>query len=350
MAPRPRDAQGATTGGSLRWVTSRTSSDIALASFRPPVAGSAGAGAIISYDGIGSPLASTTAAREEWLKSWISEVGEGGGVLGMRAAEELAAVPGVDEELDRVAQRLDGAGEAARAPPQAGQIVTELSVVGLHRRGLARVGQRLVLAGVVHQVGVGPQLVRVVLLSLRRVIDEGLQARGLAIAGDIVADNAAGGAIYGRDDGDAVLFSPANVESSSSSATAKGAGALVGGAGGVSGSVAAGAATQLATVWWTTPSWRAIRRRFRPSTERRTAWRRTGSSEPWGWRWGGVAASTGLAQGALAAGRIAAGLDLPVGTGAERAGAHATSLPDPPSHVYPFSHSRRVRGEIGRMS
>src|SRR5260221_14264813 len=163
----------------------------------------------------------------EWLKSWINEVGEGGGVLGMRAAEELAAVPGVDEELDRVAECLEGAGEAARAPPQAGQIVTELSVVGLHRRGLARVGQRLVLAGVVHQVGVGPQLVRVVLLSLRRVIDEGLQARGLAIAGDIVADNAAGGAIYGREDGDAVLFSPAYWESSSRSATAKGARALV---------------------------------------------------------------------------------------------------------------------------
>jgi hypothetical protein len=129
----------------------------------------------------------------------------------MRAAEELTAVPGVDEELDRVAQRLEGAGEAARAPGQAGQIVTQLSVVGLHRIGLTLVGQRLMRAGVVHQVGVGPQLVRVVLLSLRRVIDEGLQAGGFAIASDIVADDAAGGAIYGRDDVDAVFFSPANV-------------------------------------------------------------------------------------------------------------------------------------------
>jgi len=38
-----------------------------------------------------------------------------GGVLGMGLLVELTTVPGVDEELDRVAQRLERAGETARA-------------------------------------------------------------------------------------------------------------------------------------------------------------------------------------------------------------------------------------------
>lgn len=39
---------------------------------------------------------------EEWLRRRVDELKDVGRVLGMGASEELAAVPGVDQELDRI--------------------------------------------------------------------------------------------------------------------------------------------------------------------------------------------------------------------------------------------------------
>ena len=43
----------------------------------------------------------------EWLASWVSELKDMDGILGMRSAVELTAIPGIDEELDGVAERLE---------------------------------------------------------------------------------------------------------------------------------------------------------------------------------------------------------------------------------------------------
>lgn len=42
------------------------------------------------------------AFSREWLLLWVGELKDVRGVFGMGAAEELAAIPGVDKELDRV--------------------------------------------------------------------------------------------------------------------------------------------------------------------------------------------------------------------------------------------------------
>ena len=64
------------------------------------------------------------------------------------AIEELSAIPGLDKELDGVAQRLDGARKAAGGPGQASEIVAQFGVVGLNRIGLTLVGHGHMAAGI----------------------------------------------------------------------------------------------------------------------------------------------------------------------------------------------------------
>lgn len=59
----------------------------------------------------------TPASVREWLKLEVYEVNEVRRVLRMRPAEDLAAIPGVDEAFDRP-QGVDGAGEVAQAAIQ----------------------------------------------------------------------------------------------------------------------------------------------------------------------------------------------------------------------------------------
>jgi phytoene dehydrogenase-like protein len=60
----------------------------------------------------------------EWLGRRVSELKDMGRVPGMGASEELAAVPSVDEQLDRVVQRPQRAGETARAPHEPTQVMS----------------------------------------------------------------------------------------------------------------------------------------------------------------------------------------------------------------------------------
>jgi hypothetical protein len=129
----------------------------------------------------------------------------------MRLPKELAVVPGEDEELDRITQGVQRAGETARPTREAGEVMPELGVVALNRVGLAFVGQRRVLPGIVDQVRVGRQLIRVVLPGGRRMVEQRLEPRGLAVSGDIVGNDAAGGAVYLGDEVDPLFFCPSNV-------------------------------------------------------------------------------------------------------------------------------------------
>ena len=161
-------------------------------------------------------------------------------VLVLGATNELAAILGIDKELDRRVECGKRAGETAGTASQTRQIMSEFGIVAFDRIGLAFVGQGLMLAGVVDQVGVSGQLIRVILARGGRAIEQGLQAFWLAVSGDVVGNDAAAGAIYLRDEVDPLFFCPANVYSSSSSTTGRRArGASDGGTGGVSGRVAA---------------------------------------------------------------------------------------------------------------
>ena len=42
---------------------------------------------------------------EEWLRRGVSKLKDMGGVLGMSAAKELTAIPGIDKQLESIAQR-----------------------------------------------------------------------------------------------------------------------------------------------------------------------------------------------------------------------------------------------------
>jgi len=50
---------------------------------------------------------------QEWLLSWVQEIGDVSRILRMGAPIELAAVPRIDEQFERVPQGLHRAGEAA---------------------------------------------------------------------------------------------------------------------------------------------------------------------------------------------------------------------------------------------
>jgi hypothetical protein len=73
----------------------------------------------------------------EWLKLLTYELADVAGIAGEGALVQLAAVPGMDEELDGTAQGVDGPREAARAAAQARQVMAQRGIVGLDAVGLA---------------------------------------------------------------------------------------------------------------------------------------------------------------------------------------------------------------------
>lgn len=145
------------------------------------------------------------------LSSWVSEGKDVGSIFGMLSAIELAAVPRVDEELDGGAYGMQRPGEAARASPQPRQVVAQLRVVRFHRVGLALVGQRLMVTGIIHQVGVARHLVRVVLARGGCGVEHRLQALQLEVIGDLIGDDAARGAVHLGDEVDARFLEPSKV-------------------------------------------------------------------------------------------------------------------------------------------
>lgn len=129
------------------------------------------------------------------------------GVLGVLATIELAAIPGIDEQLDRIAQRPERTGEAAGFARQPREIVPQVRIVAFDRVGLTLVGQRLMLPGVVDQIGVSGQLVGVILTRRGRGVEQDLESLRLTIIGDVVSDDAASRPVYLCDEVDP-LFSP----------------------------------------------------------------------------------------------------------------------------------------------
>jgi hypothetical protein len=101
------------------------------------------------------------------LRWWVHEPKDVGGMLRMGAPVESTAVPGVDEELERIAERSEGVGEAAGTAAQPGEVAPQFRVAGFHGMGLTSVGQRLMLPRIVDQVDVARVGVGVLLLRVR---------------------------------------------------------------------------------------------------------------------------------------------------------------------------------------
>src|SRR5919201_2071259 len=111
----------------------------------------------------------------EWLKSWAYKIAHVADVAREGALVQVAAIPGVDEELDGPAQGVERAREAARLAPQAGQIVAQLGIVGFNSVRLALAGCDSVAARVVDERVIGREIVGVVLGRLGAALHELLQ-------------------------------------------------------------------------------------------------------------------------------------------------------------------------------
>src|SRR5438067_1817268 len=139
-------------------------------------------------------------ATREWLRVLTYEVADMRGIAGEGALVQLAAVPGMHEELDSAPQGRDRAREAAGAAPQARGIVAQLGIVGLDAIGLTLARRDGVGAWIVDKRLIGGEGVGVVLLRRDRTLKGLLQGVPGALPDHVVAHDAAGGAIHFRHD------------------------------------------------------------------------------------------------------------------------------------------------------
>ena len=133
------------------------------------------------------------------------------GIAGEGALVELAPVPGMDEELDRTAQGVDRAREAARAAAQARQVVAQFGIVGLDTVGLTLAWRDGVPSGIVDQPLIGGEGVGGVLLRWGRALDGLLQRVPGALPQDGPTHDAAGRAIHFRHDVAGAFLCPMKV-------------------------------------------------------------------------------------------------------------------------------------------
>jgi len=76
----------------------------------------------------------------EWLPSYPYEIDDVTDVGRIVVFVELAGVPGVDEQRDRLAKGGKGAGEATAATPQTSEIVPQFGVIAFDAVRLALAG------------------------------------------------------------------------------------------------------------------------------------------------------------------------------------------------------------------
>lgn len=164
-------------------------------------------------------------------------------IVWVLAFVELAAVPTVDKELDRSPQGFDAARKTARFSTQAGQIMAQFRIIGLNGIGFAFVRHVFMMTRKINQRAIGIEQVAVVLLGARAAVEHGLHDRCRPFPDHIPAHKAPCRPVHSRNHEGLSLFSPTNVNSSSSSTTSGRPSA----SGGVSGRPATWALTQLMT-------------------------------------------------------------------------------------------------------
>jgi hypothetical protein len=137
----------------------------------------------------------------EWLKSWAHEIHDVAGIAREGPLVQVAAIPGVPEELDGPLPGLKRTREAAGFACQAGQIGAQCGIVGLDGGGLALARRASRAAGIVDEPVLGLEIVGVRLGRVGTALDDLLQPLRAPFPQDIPAEDAARGALYLRDAG-----------------------------------------------------------------------------------------------------------------------------------------------------
>ena len=150
-----------------------------------------------------------------------------GRVIGETLLEKLASIEAVDKELDRPFQGFDTSGEATRTASQAGQIMTQFSIIAFHRVGVGLSIRDFITTVVVPQAIIGIKSITMILFGFDGFIYQVLDHLLAAFPDHFVAQKTTRGSIYDREDVDPLFFAPMKVNSSSISAslTASGTGA-----------------------------------------------------------------------------------------------------------------------------
>jgi hypothetical protein len=172
---------------------------------------------------------------------------------------KLAPVVAVDKKSQSAYQRIKATRKAPRRSCQTHQVVAQLGVISFHPVGIGLAFGSFISTPVIPQTVISIKGITVILLGLGRLVYHALNGWLSALPDHFPTQITACLPIYEREDVDPVYF-VAQVNNSSISAVFTSLGT------GASGKLAALACSHNETVRWCVPKWRAIRRKFMPST------------------------------------------------------------------------------------
>jgi len=181
---------------------------------------------------------------------------------------ELPTVESKHEQFQSTLQSIRATWETTRFTCKSRQVMAQLRIITFNRVGIIFAFWNFVAAIVIPKTTISLKTITEIPFGLGCLINHELDGFLGTFPDNHPAQNTTRFAIYDGDDVDPVFLSPIKVNNSSISAfsTLSGTDAT--------GNPSACAFAQLATLWWFTPRWRAIRRRFMPSTYICTAfWR-----------------------------------------------------------------------------
>ena len=149
-------------------------------------------------------------------------------IIGETLLVKLALIEAIDKELNSPFQGIDTTRKATRTAGQTGQIVTQFSIISLHREGIGLTLRNFITSIVIPQAFIGIKGIAMVELGFHGFIHQVLDHRLGTFPDDFVAQETACRPIYDGKEVDPLFFSPMKVKSSSISATltSSGTGAL----------------------------------------------------------------------------------------------------------------------------
>ena len=167
---------------------------------------------------------------------------------------DLTVVMAIDKQLDGTSQRIWAPWKAPWPAHQPGQIMAKLSIHPFNWKGICFPLRNRKLAGIVDEGWIYRKRIAKILLCLGAGINQVLKAFLVSYPEHTPTDYTSCFSLYSSDYVDAFFLVSMKVKSSSNSIVCSSSGK------GASGSWAAKALTQLITLVWWTPKWRAIRR------------------------------------------------------------------------------------------
>lgn len=142
-----------------------------------------------------------------------------GGIRWIALFVKLASVETIGKESQRAFQRIRAARKTTRFASQACQVVTQFSIIGFDRVGVRLAHGNFVPSEVIPKPLIDIQPITVIPLGFGCLIQHVLDSLLSPYPNHRPAQNAAGSAIYNRQNIDFVFLSPINVNTSSISAS-----------------------------------------------------------------------------------------------------------------------------------